>query len=103
MRKALLQQDCGSKEPVLTPQADVLYPVLGPVVTAHRYPITSFGKVKTALRASSAAGRKPNKPQANELARRLVTAAAIDHGWSEARAADRIDEPHSTPPMAIDP
>ena len=32
-------------EPVPTPQADDLHPVLGPVVTAQRYPITSCSKV----------------------------------------------------------
>src|SRR5437667_7609356 len=45
MRSALLKHDCGSEEPVLTPRAEDLHPVLGPVVTAQRYPITSWSKV----------------------------------------------------------
>jgi hypothetical protein len=35
-------------EPVLTPQADDLHLVFGPVVTARRYPITSYSKVANA-------------------------------------------------------
>ena len=41
---------------VLTPQADDLYPVLGPVVTARRYPITSCSNVKDRHRAWFSAG-----------------------------------------------
>ena len=33
------------REPVLTPQADDLYPVLGLVVTARRYPIIARSKI----------------------------------------------------------
>ena len=42
---ALLKTGLWFREPVLTPQADDLHPVLGPVVTAQRYPITSCSKV----------------------------------------------------------
>ena len=45
MRWALRKTGLRFSEPVLTPQADDLHLVLGPVVTARRYPITAWSKV----------------------------------------------------------
>ena len=48
-------------EPVLTPQADDLHLVLGPVVTARRYPITALLKVTVPRNyVFLASGTQPN-------------------------------------------
>ena len=50
-------------EPVLTPQADDLHPVFGPVVTARPYPITSYSKLQTvmALPRRESGGTQPQE------------------------------------------
>src|SRR2546425_4138160 len=102
MRYALLKQDCGSEEPVLTPRAEDLHPVLGPVVTAQRYPITSWSKV-TDRRSCPSSAREPNRQKRNrapapDLRRHLG-------GQDEYRATDHLVYPGrgEIPPAEFSP